>query len=746
MTLTRIRASVLLILLLVPISVRAQQKLNLVLTSNIEAGFVSGIENQEKNDPVFLLAQSLLQEKRQGKRLWFDLGDAFYPGSLSRFSYGSAIMDFFQHIGCEASLVSSDDIRVGLESLVFLNRKETTDLISANIARDGSPIFKEYVIKRVGGRRVAFIGLSSREIRFDIAEKNVNDISLKKNIESMKDVLGKVNAEGVEHIILLSGLAHRDNVELLNLFQEIDLVIAGGDNTGEFARGSFLRMDMADGRSMVLLPPDRDYYLLDLVLESGIEVTGIEPKDAKYRRDESTRYLEFRERIARWKNLYREEMGTVLIEKGDKPVVVDHERIAALMRHLYRAELAVVKNDSMEPLRIDRDIATADVLGAIEDNYNILVYKLTGEELLKLEKYIAGFTISGYDNNVIQGYRVNEKRSYRVVSTQSVYDEVNGFLKREVPYRNTWKNITDIVVDDLKGNRILLKDNYRYLERRFRATIEMALSAFYEATSVTKSRDVEVPAGMADDSFTRWGGEAEIDFSWYNVNHFFTLTPYVSLEYDDDEYLSNLMRGTLYYNFNASRYVNVYHKYSVESAVFKTRKGERPAGLDSIGDQYRYYQYIRRERPAFMRQTLGPEVDWKYITFRVGAGYEKHFHDPVTDLAYGLEGDLKVQVSFLKYLEFTLQDDVFYSLDLNGDGNSLTFNTIKALYGVELERYDTWYLRNNLDAALSFKFNDMVRLSLRYKWYLKYSIAFRQEYSNSKLLLALDLNTDFKIF
>ncbi len=738
--------TILIIILLLPAYSWSQERLNLLLTSNIGANFSTDIENQEKNDPMFLLAQTILQEKRKGNRLWFDLGNAFYPGPLSKFSYGSAMMDFFQHIGCEASLVSSDDIRVGLESLVFLNRKETTDLISANIIRDGSPVFRSYVIRRTGGRKLAFIGLSSMKIRFDMAEKNVNDISLRKNIDAVKLALREVNAEGVESVILLSGLEHRDNVELLNLFQEIDLVIAGGDNIGKLASGRFLRMDMADGRSIVLLPPGSDYYLLDLALGKGIAVTGIEPGSSGYRQEESQRYREFRERITRWKDLFRDEMGTVIIKKGDKPVVVDHERIAALMRHLYRSELAVVKNDSVEPLRVDRDIATADVLGSIEDNYNILVYKLTGKELLKLEQYITGYTISGYENSLIQGYRINEKRHYRVVSTQSVFEEVNGFLKRKIPYENTWENITDIVVDDLKGERVLLKDNYRYLERRFRATIDIALSAFYEATGVIKTRDVEIPAGMAEESYARWGGETEIDFSWYNVNHFFTLTPYVSLEYNNYEYLSNLMRGTLYYNFNASRYVNIYHKYSAESAVFKTRKGSRPASVTSISEYYLFYQYIRRERPAFMRQTLGPEIDFKYITFRVGAGYEKHFHDPVTDIAYGIEGFLGVRVSFLRYFKFTLQDDVFYSLVFSDGTNTLTYNVVKALYAIELERYALWYLRNNLDAALTFTFNDMVGLSLRYKWYIRHSFEYRQRYSNSKIMLSLDMNTDFKIF
>jgi len=103
-----------------------EQAVNFLLTSNLNGRFDVSAQNQEALDPMLLMAQSLAHEqKNHPADLYLDLGNAFYPGLLSRFSYGSIMMDYLDYFHCSASLVSSLDLHIGVNNLelyVFAER------------------------------------------------------------------------------------------------------------------------------------------------------------------------------------------------------------------------------------------------------------------------------------------------------------------------------------------------------------------------------------------------------------------------------------------------------------------------------------------------------------------------------------------------------------------------------------------------------------------------------------------------
>ena len=150
----------------------AAERISVIITSNLEGRTMLQGEDYDRSDELLLLGQSILYEKNRNRGdLYVDLGNAFYPGVLSKYSYGSVMMDFFGFFQCNGALVSSKDLRIGVDNLKFLRKSRTTKLLSSNIVRDTKQVFDPFFIHQKGNQKTAFIGVSSKKIQFEIAEK-----------------------------------------------------------------------------------------------------------------------------------------------------------------------------------------------------------------------------------------------------------------------------------------------------------------------------------------------------------------------------------------------------------------------------------------------------------------------------------------------------------------------------------------------------------------------------------------------
>ncbi len=81
------------------------------------------------------------------------------------------MMDYFNYLGCDATLVSSRDLRIGIDNLEFLRKGRKTRLLSTGITRGKQRYFSPYFVYAKNTASVAIIGIPSRKIRFDIAEQ-----------------------------------------------------------------------------------------------------------------------------------------------------------------------------------------------------------------------------------------------------------------------------------------------------------------------------------------------------------------------------------------------------------------------------------------------------------------------------------------------------------------------------------------------------------------------------------------------
>lgn len=104
-----------------------------------------------------------------GPILLLDAGNAVF-GDQSTASRGQAVVAAYDAIGYDVINISYRDFRYGKDQAVKLFGTGKASVVSANLldASTGKPLFRPYVVKVVGGRRIAIIGLTDVPTDLDV--------------------------------------------------------------------------------------------------------------------------------------------------------------------------------------------------------------------------------------------------------------------------------------------------------------------------------------------------------------------------------------------------------------------------------------------------------------------------------------------------------------------------------------------------------------------------------------------------
>ncbi len=685
---------------------QAQVKMRMLLTSNIQGKSYLESENQEEADPLLVLAQSIMAEKKKGADIYLDLGNAFYPGVLSKFSSGSIMMDFLDDFSCAATLVSSKDLQIGLKNLEFLQKDRNVRLLSANITRPAEPVFHPYLIAEIKTIPIAFIGISSRQLKFDIAEKDLYALSLKDEKEALEPVLKEIKDAGITHVVLLSGLKLNLTVQLLETFKQIDMALCGGDYTGALFDGKASRIDLADGRSIVTMDDNYDYFVLDVTVNDRLALDGLSARKAHPQKTFDLKYLEFADRLSLWKQKYRADQNQSVASITGKEYILDDLRISQLLRDRFNCEIALVSQKTISRYPIKKDILQSDLLHLVNLDFNIFTFLLTGDQLTRIAKSDSGLVQSGLEEKekvTVQGYPVEGQRTYSIAATQPAFEKIEQLLGTEIPFHNTWQTVTDLLVADLKGKQITLRDDDSYLDKRFRTLVDIYLSNFI-ATGDVSNDDGNTPVDQPSASYSKWGLEDRIDLTFYNQNHRFVLSPYLLYTRQDQDYINNLLRGTLLYDYNFDSYLRPYNKLQADSVV----------------------EEIDGQRPIMIRETAGISAYKNFFNWKLGLGFEKKVQDPSDDAIYGIETIVGIEYPFFKYLTYSFNIDNFVSVR-NWDSGR-------------------WGLRSEINNAISARINDYLSFSLKHKYFYLHEDESESDYRSSQFLTTIDLKTNWKIW
>ena len=117
----------------------------------------------------------------------------------------------------------------GLEYLARKSKENSFPFLSSNIETStGTPWLKKYVIKEVGGKKIAIVGVLPEDAFAGDGYSHLeNMVSIQSPGKALKKIVPELKAK-VDEIILLSRLSYSDTSDLLKKFPEITLAISSG--------------------------------------------------------------------------------------------------------------------------------------------------------------------------------------------------------------------------------------------------------------------------------------------------------------------------------------------------------------------------------------------------------------------------------------------------------------------------------------------------------------------------------------
>ena len=111
-----------------------------------------------------LAAYEKAYEKLGYEVILVDNGDAIQGGPIGTLSKGEYIIDIMNAVGYDIATIGNHEFDYGMDVFMSLREKAEFPYISANFCDlEGNPILDPYVIKELGGWKVAFVGVSTPE-------------------------------------------------------------------------------------------------------------------------------------------------------------------------------------------------------------------------------------------------------------------------------------------------------------------------------------------------------------------------------------------------------------------------------------------------------------------------------------------------------------------------------------------------------------------------------------------------------
>ena len=171
-------------------------------------------------------------ERRNPNTLVLDGGDSPYNTDLANMSQGQSSVDVMNAQGYDATVLGNHDFDYAFDNLLSLAERAEYAMLSANTYwKDGTypEQFEPYIVKEVGGLKVAIVGLTDDGSKATTHYSNTQDIEFHDHWEVGQQVVDQANAEA-DLVIMLAHL-HGANNEVPTRIDGIDMEIGGGNDT-----------------------------------------------------------------------------------------------------------------------------------------------------------------------------------------------------------------------------------------------------------------------------------------------------------------------------------------------------------------------------------------------------------------------------------------------------------------------------------------------------------------------------------
>ncbi len=177
--------------------------------------------------------------------LLVDDGDSIQGEPLGTMTKGEAIIELMNEVGYDVAIPGNHEFDYGMEQFMELTKRAKFPYISCNFNKEGELVFKPYVIKETGGKKIAFVGISTPETlttstpRYFQDENGkfiygfLQDGTGKKLYDAVQKAVDDARAEGADYVIAMAHLGNEESsapytyADVINNTNGIDVFLDG---------------------------------------------------------------------------------------------------------------------------------------------------------------------------------------------------------------------------------------------------------------------------------------------------------------------------------------------------------------------------------------------------------------------------------------------------------------------------------------------------------------------------------------
>ncbi len=429
------------------------------------------------------LAAKVAFLRKEKPSLFLAAGDVLQGDNWTNLSQGQASVQLLNLMGLDALVVGNHEFDFGSDTLVKRISEARFPVLGANV--EGLAALKPYVIRDVGGARVAILGVVSEETPFATHPKNVAGLTFRPVVETVARYLPEMRSKA-DIIVVLSHLGYAADRALADRMPGIDVIVGGHSHT---------RVDVPSrvGNTVIVQAWEHGKALgvLDVTIE-GRNVTAIEGRLEEIRPDMG----EPDPAVLSLVGKYREEADAVLEGRAGETDVdlngADVRRretnlgnlVADIMREVSGADAAIINGGGIRASIPKGPILVKNVYTVLPFNNYIVAIRVSGKGIRQaLEHGVSGVEtgagafpqVSGlsfvYDVTAPPGSRVGEikvggrpldpGREYTVATNDFLAAGGDGYKS----FGEAVRSSPDFAITGgaMKGEKLVYSDSGRWL-------------------------------------------------------------------------------------------------------------------------------------------------------------------------------------------------------------------------------------------------------------------------------------------
>lgn len=174
------------------------------------------------------LMKHIIDEARAENRntLLLDSGDMFHGTNEANIEKGKGVLEIANLMGYDAMTPGNHDFDFGFDRLQEIKSQLKFPVLSANIYKDGKPVFQEYKIVQVGSKKIGLFGMTEQTALVNTNSRDTHGVTLEDPVKIAEKMVAELNGK-VDVIILISHLGDDKDRELVAKVNGINLILCG---------------------------------------------------------------------------------------------------------------------------------------------------------------------------------------------------------------------------------------------------------------------------------------------------------------------------------------------------------------------------------------------------------------------------------------------------------------------------------------------------------------------------------------